>query len=309
MARARTHLFVAGAIGVLLLAAATAQATHIDRGILFLPGETLITDLSPAGDTDTYVFYGVEGAAFSFTLTTVGGGALPTIDFLDTDKNLLDDSANRKRKSGKLKMKKFVLPATGPFFLRVTGTPVRYQMATKGKMGKVPSYPAALLGAGDTQDFRFGAGIGVDVIFKFKAKNKKKRFSVLSVFDPDGEEIPHGIGAFIKTIKDRRATIRMRSNARSGWREGSDPRRLGDYGVRLGGADPDTVIKVKIKVKHAVGSGTRVIATDLPVVTSLDPGFGRTGTEVRVYGEDFLPGQVEVLFGDTYAKSATSTLR
>jgi len=60
-----------------------------------------------------------------------------------------------------------------------------------------------------------------------------------------------------------------------------------------------------LKVKHAKGKGTRVVASTVPVITHLEPDFGRPGTEIVVHGENFLPGQVEVLFGETFGREAT----
>ena len=111
MTRGR-HAVVAMTLGSVILMASAADAQTAARGIFFRLGETLVTDLSPAGDVDTYVFYGVQGARISLSLSGTSSGFSPTMDLLGANGSSL--GAPIEVKHGKLKLKGFSLPATGP---------------------------------------------------------------------------------------------------------------------------------------------------------------------------------------------------
>ncbi len=123
MVSGRTFVLFLVAVSVLGLAAGETDAQEIARGIYFRLGEKLITELSPAGDTDTFVFYGVTGAKVTLTLKARDGSIAPTMVLYDAGMNMLNTAAWTKVSGTKVKLRKYPLPSTVTFSTQVMREP------------------------------------------------------------------------------------------------------------------------------------------------------------------------------------------
>ncbi len=280
-------LFVS-CLGVAILLAGSSGVRAENLGVPIQLGDSAISAVTPAGDVDTFVFDAFQGATLSALLAPRKGSAfVPGLELVDPEGNLLDLSPFLTRKRTKLLLKNFPFPATGRYALRVRGadgSTGAYQLKTSGKPPKAMVFKGRTLAPGETMDFVFGSTIGSKVTVKMKARGGD--LQVLSVFRPDGRELAGGIAEFQRHGLKRAVLF---------------PGDLfGDYGFRLGNATAPVTLDVTIKPKHARHARRKIVLSEKePIITEVDPPFGRAGDRVLIRGKNFLdPASEDTPDGD-----------
>ncbi len=252
-------------------------------GVPLGSGDSVTTAISPAGDSDAYVFEAFAGSRLAVSVAPARGSALlPALSLRDPAGNEVDLSPRLASRRGKLTLKKLALESTGYWTLLVSGdsgATGEYVLKLKVKPPRRVSVKGLPLAAGEAHDFSCGAREDTRISVTVKAK-KGRGFAVTSVFGPGGAEIAGGVEAF--TVGKGRAKAVLYAS-----------RGFGDYGFRVENGGEDAVLSVVMKLRHprAAGGRRKLVLDPLePSVDSLDPPGGAAGAWISIRGENFREG-------------------
>ena len=299
----------AAVVASVLTATSVPLLADVPRGVEFGKSKisTSIKHVAGQTDTDMYVAPLIAGEVLSVKVAAAKKSLLrPTVAVVDPDGNALAAgllTVKTSKKGNKVSLKKFVVPRTGVWGVRVggaDGTQGEYVVSTKIKGTPKFTFDDQTLAAGTTADHPFGGFDGALLTATVKPSKNSSSLSATALLDPSGDAVPGGLAAV--TDKNGRLSIKKLPLS-SG---------VGDYVLRVGTTGGAGSYKVKAVVKPvgrpSTGRKPLVLSSDEPFLDAIGvPLRGIDGTRVRATGARFsTTGTVRVFVGGVEAGNVTA---
>jgi IPT/TIG domain len=281
------------ALGILAALILCSSADAANRGVIFEPGDRIITAIDPAADVDTYVFDAVAGEKLTVKVTAdKKSDLIPGLEIRDPDGNLIDPGTTLKAKKNKVTLKKLLLAKSGRYALVVTATTGAggdYVMKTDVQLPEKLSFKAQSFLGSASMDIEFAGATGATVKASFKFKSGSG-ITVTSVTDPTGTEVPGAVAEMVVKGSSIKGSFALNQG-------------LGTYSIQLTNGADLTSVKGTIKTKFPKPRKMKtVLPTSEPHLASLDPSTAYATQTIALTGEN-LAATTTVYFGDTLAVS------
>jgi hypothetical protein len=202
---------------LVLLAGRAALAGDLPDGVgvITANGSVFTTDISPAGDTDDYVFQGFPGMTVTASVKLAKGSTLvPNVQILRPGGAVLsEEDGVALTLTSKSATAKVTLDATGWWKVRVLGTGGSvgtYSVSVKYTAPVLPTLPAlaknfkmnaSISPVGDTDDFPFQGYTGQTISASLTVPKTSALDPILSLIRPDGSvAVTMGQGTLEKSL-------------------------------------------------------------------------------------------------------------